>query len=97
VFAKPQRGHLSCSCYGKLGFMGWNVAGSCILTFYVANQYKSKKKEASLWVFEDLMPWRRIWELKTNMKSRTELGFGGSELGFFKGSIGCSPEDQILA
>jgi hypothetical protein len=47
VFAEPQRGHLSCSCSGKLGFMGWNVAGSCILTFYLANQYRSKKKEAS--------------------------------------------------
>jgi hypothetical protein len=44
VFAEPQRGHLSCSCSGKLGFMGWNVAGSCILTFYLANQYRSKKK-----------------------------------------------------
>lgn len=30
MFEESQRGHLSCSCSGNWGFMGWNVVGSCI-------------------------------------------------------------------
>lgn len=40
MFEESQRGHLSCSCSGKCGLVGWNIAGSCI--------FKLRPKEPEL-------------------------------------------------
>jgi hypothetical protein len=39
VLLDSQRGHLSCSCSGKFGFMGWNVVGSCIFIWLQDNNF----------------------------------------------------------